>query len=102
MKNLDLDIAYRSGGTLAADLGSIIEQAKSVACRAVDVARVYRNWLLGKRIAKYSILHGSEHLFATKYRLCLPSEEDLRRKIETQKQAFIDRYAGANRANESN
>ena len=52
MKNLDLDIAYRSGGTLAADLGSIIEQAKSVACRAVDVALVYRNWLLGKRIAE--------------------------------------------------
>ena len=53
-------------------------------------------------IAKYSILHGSEQLFATKYRLCLPSEEDLRREIETQKQTFIDQYAGANRANESN
>lgn len=28
MKNLDLDIAYRSGGTLAADLGSIFTRFK--------------------------------------------------------------------------
>ena len=44
-------------------------------------------------IAKYSILHGSEQLFATKYRLCLPSEEDLRREIETQKQMFVEQYS---------
>ena len=37
---------------MATDLGSIIEQAKDVAFRAVDVVLVYRNWRFGKRIAE--------------------------------------------------
>ena len=39
-------------------------------------------------IARYSILKGSEHLFATKYKLYLPSEEELRAEIEHQKTLF--------------
>ena len=39
-------------------------------------------------IARYSVLHGNEQLFATKYRLCLPSEEQLRAEIEAQKTMF--------------
>ena len=39
-------------------------------------------------IAKYSILNGNEQLFATKYKLCLPSEEELKREIENQKMMF--------------
>lgn len=39
-------------------------------------------------IARYSILHGNEQLFASKYKLYLPSEEELKREIETQKQLF--------------
>ena len=39
-------------------------------------------------IARYSILHGSEQLFAAKYKLYLPSEEELRAEIETQKMMF--------------
>lgn len=52
MEKLDIDISYRNDGSLATDLGSIIEQAKGIACRAVDTVLVYRNWLLGKRIAE--------------------------------------------------
>ena len=52
MEKLDIDISYRNDGSLATDLGSIIEQAKGVAYRAVDTVLVYRNWLLGKRIAE--------------------------------------------------
>ena len=44
-------------------------------------------------IAKYSILHGNEQLFATKYRLCLPSDEELRKEIEVQKQIFVEQHA---------
>lgn len=36
-------------------------------------------------IARYSVLHGNEQLFASKYKLYLPTEEELRREIETQK-----------------
>lgn len=36
-------------------------------------------------IAKYSILKGNEQLFATKYKLFLPTEEELRTEIENQK-----------------
>lgn len=36
-------------------------------------------------IVKYSVLNGSEQLFATKYRLYLPTEEELIREIEREK-----------------
>lgn len=41
-----------------------------------------------KDIAKYSILKGNEQLFATKYKLCLPSDEQLKQEIERQKELF--------------
>lgn len=39
-------------------------------------------------IAKYSVLHGNEQLFASKYKLYLPTEEELRAEIEAQKAMF--------------
>ena len=39
-------------------------------------------------IAKYSILKGNEQLFATKYKIYLPTEEQLRAEIESQKAIF--------------
>lgn len=39
-------------------------------------------------IARYSVMHGSEQLFASKYKLYLPTEEQLRAEIETQKTIF--------------
>ena len=39
-------------------------------------------------IAKYSMLKGNEQLFATKYKLYLPTEEELRAEIEAQKAIF--------------
>ena len=39
-------------------------------------------------IARYSILHGNEQLFASKYKLYLPTDEELRAEIETQKAMF--------------
>lgn len=40
-------------------------------------------------IAKYSVLNGSEQLFASKYKLYLPTEEELRREIEQQKELYM-------------
>ena len=39
-------------------------------------------------IARYSILKGNEQLFATKYKLYLPTEEELKAEIENQKTMF--------------
>lgn len=39
-------------------------------------------------IARYSVMKGSEQLFASKYKLYLPSEEELKSEIEAQKQIF--------------
>lgn len=39
-------------------------------------------------IARYSVLHGNEQLFAAKYKLYLPTEEELRAEIEHQKAMF--------------
>ncbi len=33
-------------------------------------------------IARYSVLHGNEQLFASNYKLYLPTEEELRKEIE--------------------
>jgi len=41
-------------------------------------------------VARYSVLKDSEQLFATKYRLILPSEEDLRAEIERERAAIED------------
>lgn len=32
-------------------------------------------------VVRYSVLHGHEHLFAAKYKLVLPSEEELRAEL---------------------
>ena len=39
-------------------------------------------------IARYSVMHGNEQLFASKYKLYLPTEEELKAEIETQKVMF--------------
>lgn len=39
-------------------------------------------------IAKYSVLHGNEQLFASKYKVYLPTDDELRAEIETQKEFF--------------
>lgn len=41
-------------------------------------------------VVRYSVLHDSEQLFATKYRLVLPSEEELRAEIERERAAIED------------
>lgn len=45
-------------------------------------------------IARYSVLHDNDHLFAAKYKLCLPSEEELRAEIENQKLMFKLQHEG--------
>ena len=41
-----------------------------------------------KDIARYSILKGNEQIFASKYKLILPTEEELAREISKQKEIF--------------
>lgn len=42
-----------------------------------------------KDIARYSVLNGSSQLFASKYMTYLPSEEDLLREIDRQKEFYL-------------
>ena len=39
-------------------------------------------------VARYSVLHGNEQLFATKYKTYLPTDEQLKAEIESQKAIF--------------
>lgn len=41
-----------------------------------------------KDIARYSMLNGNEQIFAAKYKTYLPTEDQLRREIERQKEVF--------------
>ena len=45
-----------------------------------------------KTIARYSVLHESDQLYAAKYLPCMPTEEELRREIEQQKQFFLQQH----------
>ncbi|MCQ2306100.1 MAG: PDDEXK nuclease domain-containing protein [Bacteroidales bacterium] len=45
-----------------------------------------------KTIARYSVLHESDQLFASKYMAYMPTEEELRREIEQQKQFFLAQH----------
>lgn len=39
-------------------------------------------------IARYSVLHDNDRLFASKYMLYMPTEEELRTEIERQKEFY--------------
>lgn len=45
-----------------------------------------------KTIAKYSVLHDSEQLYAAKYMAYMPTEEELLREIEQQKRFFLEQH----------
>ena len=45
-----------------------------------------------KVLAKYSVLNGSEQLFAAKYMAYMPTEEELSREIEQQKRFFLEQH----------
>ena len=49
-------------------------------------------------IARYSVLKGSEQLFATKYKLYLPTNDELRAEIERQKELLRLQFGGKNEA----
>ena len=42
-------------------------------------------------IVKYSVLNDNKNLFASKYQLYLPTEEELVKEIEKQKEEFEDK-----------
>lgn len=48
-------------------------------------------------IARYSILHDSKQLFATKYKLYLPTQEELKAEIEAQKAQYYLQFKGQNK-----
>ncbi len=43
-------------------------------------------------IARYSVLHDSNNLFATKYMTYMPTEDELRKEIEQQKRFFMEQH----------
>lgn len=45
-----------------------------------------------KTIARYSVLHESEQLFASKYMAYMPTEEELHREIEQQKSFYLAQH----------
>ena len=47
-------------------------------------------------VVRYSVLHESEQLFASKYRLVLPSEEELRQELERDREALEARSENRN------
>ncbi len=49
-----------------------------------------------KTIARYSVLNGSDQIFAAKYMTYMPTEEELRREIEQQKQFLMEQQKDEN------
>jgi len=47
-------------------------------------------------IARYSVLHDNEQLYAAKYMTYMPTEEELRNEIEQQKRFFLEQHGTDN------
>ncbi|MCB0533916.1 MAG: DUF1016 family protein [Saprospiraceae bacterium] len=45
-------------------------------------------------VVRYSVLHGSEQLFASKYRLVLPTEEELATELHRERQVLMENLGG--------
>jgi len=43
-----------------------------------------------RSVVRYSVLHGHEHLFATQYKLVLPSEEELRAELVREQRLLVE------------
>jgi predicted nuclease of restriction endonuclease-like (RecB) superfamily len=41
-------------------------------------------------VVRYSVLHGNDKLFASKYKLILPSEDELRKELERERRLMLD------------
>lgn len=52
LKDLNSHIQYRKSDNIVQDLKEIIDSAQSYAYSSVNIALVFRNWLIGKRIAE--------------------------------------------------
>ena len=54
LKNMESNIAdyYKLSDDILSDASAIIDAAQSSAYRAVNIALLQRNWLLGKRLAQ--------------------------------------------------
>jgi hypothetical protein len=44
-------------------------------------------------VVRYSVLHGHEQLFASKYKLILPTEEELRAELVREQEAIDEKLA---------
>jgi hypothetical protein len=51
-------------------------------------------------VVRYSVLHGNEQLFASKYKLVLPSEEELRAELERE-QRLLENSSESGKATKS-
>lgn len=47
-------------------------------------------------VVRYSVLHGNEQLFASRYMLVLPTEEELRRELERERAALLEQDGQVN------
>ena len=52
-----------------------------------------------RSIVRYSILHENDQLFATTYRLVLPTEEELRMELQRHQERIADQFNGDNHRN---
>ncbi|MDI9454978.1 MAG: hypothetical protein QM442_03900 [Spirochaetota bacterium] len=51
-KDLSSHVQYRKSENIVQDLKEIIDSAQSYAFSSVNIALVFRNWLIGKRISE--------------------------------------------------
>ena len=52
-------------------------------------------------VVRYSVLHENEQLFASKYKLVLPSEEELRAELDRERASLVEQRRDAGRHDES-
>ena len=95
-KNKDIVASSQQETVLFQDACQIIEQALYLFIAFYQEHPNFFQSVTGKLleitdddVAHYSVLNGSDQLFAAKYLTYMPSRADLRREIEQQKEFFL-------------
>ena len=59
-------------------------------CYTMRSQLTWTHYRKDETVVRYSVLHGSEQLFASKYRLVLPTEEELAREMNRERRLLTE------------
>jgi len=93
------DVGRVAAGKLYNEVRTILDEVRGHAARMVNVEMVRAYWLVGKTtigillcaekndaVVRYTLPEGERQIFASRYQLCLPSEDELAAELNRERE----------------